>query len=51
MRLLFNLSILKHEAYVKLRDDPASDWVFELLNPETYDVQCALYEDAVLTNE
>ncbi|MBL0745287.1 glycoside hydrolase family 20 zincin-like fold domain-containing protein [Chryseolinea lacunae] len=39
--------ILKHEAYAKLRDDPASDWVFDPLNPETYDVQFALYEDAM----
>lgn len=39
--------ILKHEEYKKLRDDPASDWVFDPLNPETYDLQFALYDDAI----
>jgi hexosaminidase len=39
--------ILKHEEYKKLRDDPASDWVFDPLNPETYKLQFALYEDAI----
>jgi hypothetical protein len=39
--------ILKHDAYKKLRDNPASDWVFDPLNPETYDLQFALYEDAI----
>lgn len=39
--------ILKHEAYKKLRDDPNSDWVFDPLNPQTYDLQRSLYEDAV----
>lgn len=39
--------ILKHEAYKNLRDDPASDWVFDPLNPETYKLQFSLYEDAI----
>lgn len=39
--------ILKHEVYKTLRDDPASDWVFDPLNPETYKLQFALYEDAI----
>ena len=39
--------ILKHEEYKNLRDDPASDWVFDPLNPETYKLQFALYEDAI----
>jgi hypothetical protein len=39
--------ILKHEAYKKLRDNPASDWAFDPLNPETYDLQFSLYEDAI----
>ncbi|QNF32871.1 family 20 glycosylhydrolase [Adhaeribacter swui] len=39
--------ILKHEKNKKLRDDPASDWSFDPLNPETYDLQFALYEDAL----
>jgi hypothetical protein len=39
--------ILKHDAYKQLRDDPASDWVFDPLNPETYNLQFALYEDAM----
>lgn len=39
--------ILKHDAYKKLRDDPASDWVFDPLNPETYNLQFSLYEDAI----
>jgi hexosaminidase len=39
--------ILKHEEYKHLRDDPASDWAFDPLNPETYKVQFALYEDAI----
>ncbi len=39
--------ILKHDAYKYLRDDPKSDWVFDPLNPETYKLQFALYEDAI----
>lgn len=39
--------ILKHEEYKKLRDNPVSDWSFDALNPETYDLQFSLYEDAI----
>jgi len=39
--------ILKHEEYKKLRDNPESDWAFDPLNPETYELQFALYEDAM----
>lgn len=39
--------ILKHEAYRSLRDDPASDWAFNPLDPGTYDVQFDLYRDAM----
>jgi hexosaminidase len=39
--------ILKHEEYKSLRDDPFSDWVFDPLNPGTYDLQFSLYEDAI----
>jgi len=39
--------ILKHEEYKKLRDDPASDWVFDPLNPDTYKLQFSLYDDAI----
>lgn len=39
--------ILKHEEYKHLRDDIASDWVFDPLNPETYKLQFSLYEDAI----
>lgn len=39
--------ILKHEQYKSLRDNPASDWSFDALNPETYTVQFALYDDAI----
>lgn len=39
--------ILKHEKYKTLRDDPASDWVFDPLNPATYELQFSLYEDAM----
>lgn len=39
--------ILKHEQYKKLRDDSASDWSFDAVHPQTYDVQFALYEDAL----
>jgi len=39
--------ILKHDEYKALRDDPESDWVFDPLNPGTYDLQFSLYEDAI----
>ncbi|MCE5347675.1 MAG: beta-N-acetylhexosaminidase [Bacteroidales bacterium] len=39
--------ILKHEQYKYLRDDPGSEWAFDALKPETYDLQFALYEDAM----
>jgi hypothetical protein len=39
--------ILKHEQYKALRDDPKSDWAFDPLNPKTYALQFALYEDAM----
>src|SRR5690606_11601884 len=39
--------ILKHEQFKSLRDDPSSDWVFDPLNPATYEVQFSLYEDAI----
>jgi len=39
--------ILKHEEYKGLRDDPGSDWAFDPLNPKTYALQFALYEDAI----
>ena len=39
--------ILKHEQYKKLRDNPASDWSFDAVNPDTYTLQFSLYEDAI----
>jgi len=39
--------ILKHDKYRFLRDDPASDWAFNPLLPETYEVQFDLYLDAL----
>jgi len=39
--------ILKHEKYKYLRDDPKSDWAFDPLKPETYDLQFSLYKDAI----
>ncbi len=39
--------ILKHDQYKFLRDDPASDWAFNPLLPETYEVQFDLYRDAL----
>jgi hexosaminidase len=39
--------ILKHEKYSKLRDNPASDWSFDPLNPKTYELQFSLYRDAI----
>jgi hypothetical protein len=39
--------ILKHPEYKELRDDSTSDWSFDPLNPETYNVQFSLYSDAI----
>jgi len=39
--------ILKHPEYQELRDDTASDWSFDPLNPKTYEVQFSLYKDAM----
>lgn len=39
--------ILKHDKYRYLRDDPESDWAFNPLLPETYEVQFDLYRDAM----
>jgi len=39
--------ILKHDKYRFLRDDPESDWAFNPLLPETYQVQFDLYKDAL----
>jgi len=39
--------ILKHDKYKHLRDIPESDWAFNPLNQETYDVQFDLYKDAL----
>lgn len=39
--------ILKHAAYAALRDDSTSDYVFDPLNPRTYELQFAMYEDAM----
>jgi hexosaminidase len=39
--------ILKHESMKHLRDDPSSDWVFDPMNPATYEVQFSLYDDAI----
>lgn len=39
--------ILKHPEYKELRDDSTSDWSFDPLNPETYEVQFNLYRDAI----
>ena len=39
--------ILKHEQYKNLRDTISSDWSFDPMNPETYEVQFSLYEDAI----
>ncbi len=39
--------ILKHEEYKHLRDDPESDWAFNPLDPETYEVQFDLYREAI----
>ncbi len=39
--------ILKNSEYKGLRDNPASDWSFDALNPKTYELQFSLYEDAI----
>jgi hypothetical protein len=39
--------ILKHDEYRYLRDNPESDWAFNPLLPETYEVQFDLYLDAL----
>lgn len=39
--------ILKHPEYKDLRDDTASDWSFDPVNPKTYELQFSLYEDAI----
>ena len=39
--------ILKHPEYKHLRDDSTSDWSFDPLHPETYEVQFNLYLDAI----
>lgn len=39
--------ILKHDEYRDVRDDVTSDWVFDPLNPKTYEIQFSLYEDAM----
>jgi len=39
--------ILKHEKNKHLRDVPTSDWAFNPLNSETYDLQFDLYLDAI----
>ena len=39
--------ILKHEKNKNLRDVPSSDWAFNPLNSETYDLQFDLYLDAI----
>lgn len=39
--------VLKHDKYKELRDHPDSDWAFNPLDPETYEVQFDLYRDAI----
>ena len=39
--------ILKHEKNKFLRDKPESDWAFNPLLKETYDLQFDLYRDAI----
>lgn len=39
--------ILKHEKYKNLRDTITSDWSFDPMNPDTYELQFSLYEDAI----
>ena len=38
--------VLKHNKNKHLRDDPESDWAFNPLDPETYNLQYDLYKDA-----
>ena len=38
--------VLKHDKNKHLRDDPESDWAFNPLDPETYNLQYDLYKDA-----
>ncbi|MEO6720009.1 MAG: glycoside hydrolase family 20 zincin-like fold domain-containing protein, partial [Ferruginibacter sp.] len=39
--------ILKHQRYANLRDTITSDWSFDPMKPETYELQFSLYEDAI----
>jgi hypothetical protein len=39
--------ILKHPQYASLRDTITSDWSFDPMKPETYELQFSLYEDAI----
>ncbi|MEO6288490.1 MAG: glycoside hydrolase family 20 zincin-like fold domain-containing protein, partial [Ginsengibacter sp.] len=39
--------ILKHEKYASLRDTISSDWSFDPVKEETYELQFSLYEDAI----
>ncbi|MEO6218981.1 MAG: glycoside hydrolase family 20 zincin-like fold domain-containing protein [Ginsengibacter sp.] len=39
--------ILKHEKYASLRDTITSDWSFDPMKAETYELQFSLYEDAI----
>lgn len=39
--------ILKHPEYQSLRDDPKSDWAFNPLDPQTYELQFDLYRQAM----
>ncbi len=39
--------ILKHDKYKRLRDDPESDWAFNPLDPDTYELQFDLYKEAM----
>ncbi len=39
--------ILKHDKYKRLRDDPESDWAFNPLDPDIYELQFDLYKEAM----
>jgi len=39
--------VLKHQEFAHLRDDPESDWAFDPLADETYELQFDLYRDAM----
>lgn len=39
--------VLKHDEYKHLRDNPESDWAYNPLNHETYEVQFDLYLDVM----